>query len=143
MPLFRDAGAQYPNVRPGLLELLTKNCNHAITAKDFVAHLYGVLAPPGFTERFADELAGRELRVPITKDSNLFERGSALGAKLLWLHTYGERFVPKGKTRGKVSKGKARNTKAVPGDAANYPEKYAYNENTQTLHVGDGVFKPV
>lgn len=66
-----------------------------------------------------------------------------LPAKLLWLHTYGQRFVPKGKHRGRVPRGKVRCTNAVPGDAANYPEKYEYNESKKTLHVGDGRFAPV
>ena len=66
-----------------------------------------------------------------------------LPAKLLWLHTYGQRFVPKGKHRGRVPRGKSRCTNPVPGDAANYPEKYEFNEATKTLHVGDGTFAAV
>ena len=40
-------------------------------------------------------------------------------------------------------KGSARCTKPVPGDKLNYPEKYEYNDSTQTLHVGSGKFTPV
>lgn len=45
--------------------------------------------------------------------------------------------------RGRIPKGKARCTKTVPGEPANYPEKFDYNEPTNTLHVGDGAFAPV
>ena len=61
----------------------------------------------------------------------------------LWLHTYGQRFVPKGKHRGQVPRGAARCVKPVPGDAADYPEQYDYSDATKTLRVGGGQFAPV
>jgi hypothetical protein len=128
---------------PGLINVLQQQYNRTVTPPDFLAYVYGVLAQPAFTERFAEELATPELRVPITKVTTRFEQGRALGTKLLWLHTYGQRFVPKGKHRGHVPKGKAKNTKPVPDDAANYPESYEYDEGSRTLHVGQGAFKPV
>jgi hypothetical protein len=84
----------------------------------------------------------------LTKDANLFAQVRDVGARLLWLHTYGQRYVPKGKHKGHVPKGAARCVKPVPGDSANYPEKYEYNDATKTLHVGDpngagGEFAPV
>jgi predicted helicase len=114
-----------------------------VSPEDFLAYVYGVLAQPAFTERFSDELNTRELRVPLTKKAGLFEKVRAVGAKLLWLHTYGQRFVPRGKHKGKVPRGKARCAKAVPGDAENYPEKHEYDSDTETLHVGAGTFAPV
>ncbi len=168
-PLYRDAGATEPNILPGLLGLLEQTwhgltghekwhghpahesragspCHKSprhIAPEDFLAYVYGVLAQPAFTERFREELGTREVRVPLTKDADLFERVRAAGARLLWLHTYGERYVPEGRERGRVPQGKARCTVPVPGDAAHYPEDYAYNEETKTLHVGKGAFAPV
>ena len=154
-PLYRDAAGKQPNILPGLLDLLAKKwhghlarnsragtpCH--ITPEDFLAYVYGVLAQPAFTERFADELGTRELRVPLTKDAALFAKVRDVGAKLLWLHTYGERYVPKGKHKGQVPKAAAKCKKAVPGDEAGYPDQYDYNEATKTLHVGAGEFAPV
>jgi hypothetical protein len=114
-----------------------------ITPEDCLAYVYGVLGQPAFTDRFADELGTRELRVPLTKDAALFIQVRDVGAKLLWLHTYGHRFVPKGKHAGQVSKGAARCVKPVPGETDGYPEKYSYTEPTRTLHVGAGEFTPV
>lgn len=128
---------------PGLLELLGKTFNRNITPEDFLAYLYGVLAQPAFTARFQTELETRELRVPLTKDAALFEEVRAVGARLLWLHTYGARFVPKGVVSGRIPPGAAKCTKAVPGDANHYPESFKYNEATETLRVGDGAFAPV
>lgn len=143
VPLYRDAEGKVPNILPGLLDLLVKAYGRKVTPEDFLAYVYGVLAQPAFTARFADELGTRELRVPLTKDAVLFAKVCDVGAKLLWLHTYGQRFVPKGKHKGHVPRGKARCTKPVPGDPAGYPEKYEYNDATRTLHVGTGEFAPV
>jgi len=143
MPLYRDAEGEEPNILPGLLELLAEEYGRDVTPEDFLAYVYGVLAQPAFTERFREELGTRELRVPLTKDAELFERIRAAGARLLWLHTYGERYVPEEYERGQVPRGKARCTVPVPGDAENYPEDYTYNEETKTLHVGKGEFAPV
>lgn len=102
-----------------------------------------MLAQPAFTSRFHKELETRQLCVPITKDAKLFERVREAGARLLWLHTYGERFVPHGKQRGQVPRGEARCTKAVPGHAEGYPESFEYNDATRTLRVGDGELAPI
>jgi len=162
-PLYRTADISEANILPGLLELIGKEygkkwhghpahdsraespCHLSghFTPEDFLAYLYGALAQPVFTARFAKELETRELRVPITKDATLFEQVRDIGARLLWLHTYGERFVPKGKRRGHVPRGAAKCTKAVPGHADGYPESFEYNDATRTLRVGDGEFSPV
>lgn len=143
LPLYRTAGALEANILPGLLDLLGNTYRRAVAPEDLLAYIYGALAQPAFTARFAKELDKRELRVPLTKDAALFEKVRAAGARLLWLHTYGERFIPEGRQRGHLPRGAARCAKAVPGDAAGYPESFQYNGATQTLHVGKGEFAPV
>jgi len=143
MPLYRTADATEVNILPELLDLLGKVYKCRVTPEDFVAYVYGVLAQPAFTERFTQELVTRELRVPITKDKSLFRRARDAGRRLLWLHTYGERFVPKGKPQGQVPQGRARCVKAVPADPDRYPETFEYNDATKSLHVGDGEFGSV
>jgi hypothetical protein len=143
IPLYRDAGATAANILPGLLELLSKTYKRKVTPEDFAAYLYGALAQPAFTASYAKQLETRELRVPITRDAALFAKVRDTGARLLWLHTYGERFVPKGQQPGHVPRGAARCLQAVPGDADGYPESFQYNEATRTLHVGRGRFRPV
>ncbi len=143
IPLYRDAQGKEANILPGLLDMLAKAYGRAVTPEDFLAYVYGVLAQPAFTERFAKQLGTRELRVPLTKNATLFAQIRNTGKKLLWLHTYGRRFVPKGKHVGQVPKRAARCVKPVPGDEAGYPEKHEYDAPNQTLHVGDGQFAPV
>ncbi len=143
IPLYRTADTSQPNILPGLFELLGTVYQRPVAPEDFLAYVYGMLAQPAFTTRFGKELETRELRLPLTRDTALFERIRAAGANLLWLHTYGERFVPEGKPRGQVPPGAARCTVAVPGDTEGYPETFAYNDETVTLHVGAGEFAPV
>ncbi|MEX2306488.1 MAG: type ISP restriction/modification enzyme [Pirellulales bacterium] len=143
IPFFRDAAGKEPNILPGILESLAKSYRRKVSAEDFLAYVYGILAHPAFTERYADELTSRELRVPITTDASFFIQARDVGAKLLWLHTYGERFVSKDRPRGQLPKGKARSTKPVSGSKDQYPADYRYDEETKTLTVGDGAFSPV
>ena len=142
-PFLRDAEGKDTNITPYLLDTLSKALGIEVTPEDFLAYVYGALAQPTYTERFTDELGSRQIRVPITKDKGLFGKVRDVGARLLWLHTFCGRFVPRGKHRGHVPRGKTRCVKPVPDDPAGYPEEYDYNDATQTLRVGDGEFRPV
>ena len=139
IPLYRGADAQAANIAPGLLGQLPLA---DAGAEDFLAYLYGALAHPAFTERFAHELGSRELRVPITTSAALFLEVHAVGRKLLKLHTYHRRFLDRDEPAG-VPPGKARCTVGVPVDEDGYPESFAHDAATQTLRVGDGAFAPV
>ena len=143
-PLYRAADASEPNILPGLLELLGAAYERDVAPEDFLAYVYGILAQPAFTLRFASELETRELRIPLTRDAALFERVRELGARLLWLHTYGERFTPEERTHGHIPPGSAKCTRAVSGgDTERCPETFRYDGATRTLRVGAGEFTPV
>ena len=138
IPLYRSADGQHPNVAPDLLrQLPLANAS----AEDLVAYVYGVLAHPAFTARFADELKTRQLRVPITTDAALFAEVRDVGRQLLALHTY-NRWPDEGQTLG-VAPGAARCTRAIPSDESAYPEAFSHNAATKALHVGNGQFAPV
>ena len=139
IPLYRTTDAQQANIAPGLLGQLPLA---DASAEDFLAYLYGALAHPAFTERFAHELGSRELRVPITTDAALFREVGAVGRKLLKLHSYHRRFLDHDEPAG-VPPGTARCTVGVPVDEDGYPESFAHDATTQTLRVGDGAFAPV
>ena len=143
IPLYRTADTSEANILPSLLTQLGAAYGRTVTLDDFLAYLYGTLAHPAFIQRFATELETRELRTPITKDAGLFAEVRAVGARLLWLHTYGERFVPNGAQPGVVPQGAAKCLKAVPGNAGDHPQQFRHNGTTQMLHVGQGEFAPV
>ena len=143
MPLYRDAAAAEPNIRPGLLALLSARYGYAVTPEDFAAYLYGLLGQPAFTRLYYNELKSRQVRVPLTADAGLFGQGRDLGARLLWLHTYGERHIPEGRRRGQIPIGAARCTVAISQEEGDYPESFCYDAAAETLHVGAGQFAPV
>ena len=143
VPLYRSADASEANILPGLLDILGGEYGRAVSAEDVFAYVYGALAHPAFTARFADELEARELRLPLTRDAALFERVRDAGARLLRLHTYGERFTADGERHIGVPAGTARCTRAVPGESDAYPENFRYDDSARILHVGDGAFAPV
>ena len=140
IPLWRDVKATKPNVTKGFLETLAVVHKTPVSAKRLFTYVYGILAQPAYVERFWDELEMPPPRVPITKDVKLFRRVAEHGRRLLYLHTYGERFRGR-KDDGSVPQGQARCTKAVSLD--NYPKDYFYDPTTQVLRVGDGEFFPV
>ena len=158
IPLYRTADASEANVLPGLLDRLGAGYGRPVTPEDFAAYVYGVSAHPAFTARFSGELETRELRIPVTRDGALFEEVRGHGARLLWLHTWGERFASdepaRGRRRrdlrsrglqprGRIPSGAARCTKAVPNDEEGCPSAFRYDGATRTLHVGEGEYAPV
>lgn len=143
VPLFRDAAATEPNIAPGLLESLGQQYNRKVTPEDFLAYIYGLLAQPAFTKRFEKELETRELRVPLTKDGGLFEQVAEFGRRLLWLHTYAQRYTGRDRPKGRVPHGRARCARPVQPQNQNYPDEYAYDPTHKRLTVGAGSFEPV
>ena len=140
IPLWRDTAATKPNVAKGLLEALSLAHKTPVSAERLFIYAYGILAQPDYVERFWDELEMPPPRLPITKDSDLLQRVAEYGARLMYLHTYGERFGGPDDD-GAVPQGSARCTKAV--SLEKYPKAFFYNPLTQVLHVGDGEFSPV
>ena len=140
IPLWRDSDATDPNVTHGILELLSAHYDMSISAEQLFAYTYGILAQPDYVDRFWDELEMPPPRLPITKDAGLFTRVDEHGARLIYLHTYGERFGGSGED-GLVPQGEARCTMAVSQE--DYPADFEYDPSTKVLRVGVGEFAPV
>lgn len=143
IPLWRDADATDSNLTSGVLEKMSRVYSQTTTAEDFFAYCYAVLASPEYTKKFWDELTIPGPRIPITKDVELFKQVVTMGRKLLWLHTYGERFVPNGQKVGRIPSGHARCKAGTPSTSADYPEEYSYSYSDQELRVGLGIFENV
>jgi hypothetical protein len=142
-PLYRDSVATQPNLVPGLLNVWGKKLGRSLKPETFLAYVYALLGHPGFVSRFYDELEDLEIHVPLTLDPTLFDRSVKAGSTLLFLHTYGERYVWTGHHRGVIPTGTARCTTAVSHAPADYPGDFEYVESTGTIRIGDGAFAPV
>lgn len=140
IPLWRNTAGDDANITKEVLTILSKAYNKKVDAEDFFAFTYAILATPSYVQKFWEELRNPGPRLPIPKEYALFEKLAVCGRELIWLHTYGERFVPKGQKQGRVPIGKAKCLVGTPDTPADYPEEYSYDEKKQELHVGKGVF---
>jgi predicted helicase len=89
-----------------------------VTPDDMLAYIAGVMAHPAFTARFRADLVRPGLRLPITADSDLFERAAALGREVIWLHTYGERMVDEDTGRPSEPPRMAQDGPTIPREGA-------------------------
>jgi hypothetical protein len=140
VPLWRDAAATRSNLPAGLLDVLGRSIG-PVTPEDFFAYTYAVLSAPNYVEKFWEELTVPGPRIPVTCDAALYQRAVKLGRRLLWLHTFGERFVPEANPRGQIPRGTARCTRGIPTTPEGYPETVVWEDNR--LRVGEGEFQPV
>ncbi len=153
-PLWSDAAATSPNIRPALITFLANKFAIAVTPEDVIAYIAAVAANPAYTAKFQDDLSTPGLRIPITADANLFAEAVELGRTIVWLHTFGERMadaanpekhhrptspprlpparrplVPQG---GEISQ-----------DPALMPDAMSYDSAKQRLNVGSGYIEHV
>jgi hypothetical protein len=149
-PLWRDAAATIPNLPPKLLPVLTEKYGQPVTAEDFLAYLAGVAAHPAYTARFQQDLAQPGLRIPFTARPKQFDRAVELGRRVIWLHTFGERFAdPKADRKfgpPRLPSDRAPRIPkagAIPGDAAAMPDEIEYDASRERLLIGDGFVERV
>ena len=144
-PLYGDAEAKRPNIKPALLAHLAKAYGTRVSPEDMMAYIAAVLAHPAFTARFQRDLVRPGLRVPLTADAALFAKSVALGREVVWLHTYGERFAdakagrPFGAPR--LPKDKAPfipKGGTIPGAPEPLPDEMTYDAGKRRLHIGAG-----
>jgi hypothetical protein len=131
IPLWRDPDGTQANITAGLLDLLSAEYGATVTPERFFTYVYGVLTTPQYAERFFEELASPPSRVAIVRDFDLFQQAAALGEKLLRLHTFGKAFPT-----DQDLTGHARWVDGIPPTEADYPNDFAYDAETQTLHIG-------
>ncbi len=142
IPLYRDAAGTQPNVTTGILEKLGHAYGAKPSAEDLAAYVYALLGGQSYTKRFWNELETPGPRVPLTNDGDTFCEVAKLGRRLIWLHTYAERFRGKGQGE-EVSQGAARIIKGLSSNPAHYPDHYAYDEKVHEIVLGSGRFGPV
>jgi hypothetical protein len=85
------------------------------------------------------------LRIPITAEPTFFAQAIELGSRVIWLHTFGERFAdPKaGRPPGPPRLPKERAPRipkegAIPDDPESMPDEIEYDESRRRLMVGKG-----
>lgn len=127
------------NIAPGLVESLKAAQGEPINPDDVLFYAAAIAGHPGFVETFADELHTPGIRIPITRDHELWNRAVKLGRHVVWLHTYGERGAhPDGLTN---IRGTQVGITAPSYDVAvgtTMPVGIEYAEDLKTIKLGAG-----
>lgn len=150
LPLLHPDGT--PNLAPGLQDALAASHGLAVTPEDLLAYVAGVVAHPGFTATFEDELTTPGVRVPITRNPELWSRAVELGREVIWLQTYGESFVDKaeGRELGNVRAGWPAAAQPLALEPVKeLPVKHFYDDASHSIYFTgeegsrDGAWGPV
>ncbi|NEV88860.1 N-6 DNA methylase [Streptomyces tendae] len=146
-PLYRDARGEYPNIAPQLLDMLSRRLATRVTPEDFLAYIAGVVSHPAYTERFRENLEDPGVRVPLSGDVRLWDRAARIGRRVLWLHTYGDRFSDptEGRTHEtlRLPSGRPRCVVEIPDTEEGMPQTLRYEPEEQRLWIGSGCIAPV
>lgn len=141
-PLWSDAAGTQPNLRPALLARLSRDLDVSVTAPDLMAYIAAIAAHPAYTARFQNDLVQPGLRIPLTTSADLFREGVEIGRRVIWLHTYGDRFADEAQGRPVKPRAAGGPTMpadgAIPSDPARFPNDLRYDEASRRLFVGDG-----
>jgi hypothetical protein len=148
-PLWSDAAATKTNLKPALVSYLNKALGIPITPEDLFSYIAAVAANPAYTARFQPDLSTPGLRIPLTADAALFREAAALGRRVLWLHTFGERLVdstngrPAGPPRIPVNPPSIPLAGRISGKPEDFPDTLNYDAEKQRLFVGHGYIENV
>lgn len=146
LPLFRDREALHANLAPGLLELLGQRLDLEIAPEDVFAYLASVASHSGYVDAFRDELRTPPgCRIPLTISKDAWRYAVDLGRRVIWLHTYGRRFVDpkKGRPDGPPREFLPKVVKPIPSTPSSMPEAIRFSQSDRLLHVGSGAIGPV
>jgi hypothetical protein len=143
-PLWSDAAATQPNISATLVEALSKRYGKVVTPEDVYAYIAGIAANPAYTAKFQADLITPGLRIPFTADADVFAAVAAVGRRVIWLHSYGERMVDaaQGRPEG-APRAPAESRPTVPKEGsiapnAPLPDELRYEASEQRLYVGSG-----
>lgn len=145
-PLYCDDAAQIPNLTPGLCDFLKEILGCQPKASELLAYVAGVVAHGGYTQAFKTQLEHPGIRVPLTRDWNLWREAVAIGYEVLWLHTFGQFTADMNSHRSFSDFVCAAGPKVIteiPDAAGDLPDKIDYDDETQILIVGSGRIGPV
>ncbi|WP_328829211.1 N-6 DNA methylase [Streptomyces sp. NBC_00252] len=147
-PLYRDADAGHLNFMPKLAECLSEIMGLQVIPEDLVAYVAGVVSHAHYTERFVDQLKTPKVRVPLTSEPAIWNEAVQLGRRVIWAHTFGERFFDEsdGRPHNIVRLPDDRRPKVIqqiPDAADDMPAEISYDPTTETLRIGQGAVSPV
>ncbi|MGW7257753.1 type ISP restriction/modification enzyme [Streptomyces sp. NPDC054834] len=137
------------NVPTGLLRYVAAALGRdQVTVHDLAAYAVAVAGHSAFTEHFTEELLTPGVRLPLTRDPELWREAVRLGREFLWAATYGEVGAPpdvpaSGQDGVGFPSGDPRQVRYATGIGSTVPDTLSYDKEASTLHVGPGTFTGV
>ncbi|MBM4823434.1 MULTISPECIES: type ISP restriction/modification enzyme [Streptomyces] len=137
------------NVPSGLLRYLAGALGLSeLPVHDLAAYAVAIAGHGAFTEHFAEDLLTPGVRLPLTRDQDLWKEAVRVGHEFLWAATFGAHDPPDGAPAPdedsiRFPQGDPRQVRYVTGIGADVPDTLAYDEETITLRVGPGAFTGV
>ncbi|MEO7178592.1 MAG: type ISP restriction/modification enzyme [Allosphingosinicella sp.] len=143
--LWRVADATLPNVAEATESTLALTFGHPVSATDLMSYIAAVAAHPVYTARFHADLQQPGLRIPMTADAGQFTEAATLGREVIWLHTFGERFVDPDAGRPAAPPRLPDERKpdysregTIPSDPDHMPDTIEYDASLRRLRIGSG-----
>jgi Type ISP C-terminal specificity domain/N-6 DNA Methylase len=139
-PLYCDTDQRKANVTPLLLDTLSRMIGIPITTEDLLAYVAAVVANPAYTRQFRTELTTPGIRVPLSSDVDIWMQAISVGREVLWLHTYGERFVDESAGRPRAAPRlpdaqRPRYTMTIPSSEGGMPDRISYDKESESIRL--------
>ncbi|MBA5221921.1 DNA methyltransferase [Streptomyces griseoaurantiacus] len=137
------------NVPTGLLRYLSAALGlDKVTVHDLAAYAVAVAGHSAFTEQFAEELLTPGVRLPLTRDPELWSEAVRVGRAFLWAATYGSWGDPpetpvSGQEGVDFPPGDPRQVRYMTPVGSAVPDTLTYDQESGTLRVGPGTFTGV
>lgn len=139
IPLYRDEKANHANVTTGLLDYLSAHYEMGVSPEDLMAYSFAIIGHGGYTSKYWSQLERDPVRVPVTADSILFRQAVSIGQELLWLQTFGQRYVDGDHPENQVPRVDGlvwlKPVTTIPAT----PKDIFYDEEAHRLNIGDGI----
>ena len=144
-PLWRDNTATTANLTPKLLDHLAGLLGTGVAPEDVLAYVAAVCAHPAYTAWF-NEVSPHTpgLRVPLTADRDYWSMAVALGRRVVWAHTFGERCIngDDGRPAGRVRLDEGPRVRHETGEGT-LNRTFSYEPERRELRIGPGAFENV
>ena len=141
-PLWRDRSTTRGNTAPGLLTYLRDRFGVNLGSEDVLAYVAGVCAHTRYTAWLNDVSPHTPgIRVPVTAEGDYWSMATAIGRRVIWAHTFGERCVDSagGRPAGRIRVEGGPRLISETGEGT-HNRSLSYSVEKQELRIGDGVF---